>query len=133
MTDPSLGTTNLLLGIVAIVNVLQLLIVVIVCYVAYRRWESLTRRLDEFERHQMVPLVARVNQTTDDFKRVLERVNAQVDAVERSMQWLQTRVERTGTIVRHELLRKAWPVIGLARGVRAAMNVMQSRSSRRAG
>jgi hypothetical protein len=131
MTDATLATTNLLLAIVAIVNVLELGIVMTGCYVMYKRWQELTRRLDDFERQKVAPLVAKVNQTTDDFRSVLDRVNTQVEAVERSMEWLHARLEQTGTIMRHEVLRKVWPVIGLARGVRAAMNVMQGRSTRR--
>jgi hypothetical protein len=132
MTDANLATTNLLLGIVAIVSVLQFGIIVAGGYVMHRRWQKLTKRLDEFERHQVAPLVAKVHQTADDFKSVLDRVNTQLEAVERSMAWLHTRAEQTGRLVRHELFRKVWPVIGLARGVRAAMDVMQARSTRRA-
>jgi hypothetical protein len=66
--EGNLGTTNLFLGIMAVVSVLEALVVIALAvggYLAYRRVMELVNGL---EQRQIAPAMARVNAILDDAK-----------------------------------------------------------------
>src|SRR4051812_12106991 len=61
MIAGNLNTTNVLLGIMAAVSVLQALVLIGVGIMAYRLYSQAMRAVREVEQRQIAPLVARVN------------------------------------------------------------------------
>ena len=76
-----LGTTNVILGIMAAVSVLEGLLVIaagVAGYIAYKRVMTLVNGIEE---RQVAPAMARVNAILDDVKVVSMRVKDETERV----------------------------------------------------
>ena len=71
MSAGNLDTTNLLLGIMAAVSVLEALLLVGVGIMAYRLYSQAMQTVKEIEQRQVAPLVARVNVLMEKADRIL--------------------------------------------------------------
>lgn len=123
-----LGTTNLLLGIMAAVSVLEALLLVgtgIGAFMVYRRVMELVNAL---ETRQVAPAMARVNAILDDVKGVTAKVKEETDRVDQAIRTTMDRVDDTADRVRTNVRVKTSRVVGFIRGLRVAMETMlQSR------
>ena len=110
MNAGNLDTTNLLLGIMAAVSVLEALVLVGVGVMAYRLYGQTMTTVRELEARQIAPLVARVNALMTrvdailgDVKEVTGRVSdrtGQVDAaIRNTTSSVSSRVNRVLTLV----------------------------------
>jgi len=126
--QPDLGTTNLLLGIMAVVSVLEALVVVgmgVAGWIMYRRVTELVNGLEE--RH-IVPLRARVDAILDDVKIVTEKVKDETDRVDHAIRATMDRVDDTADRVRATVRAKTSRIVGFVRGMRAAIEgILHSR------
>jgi hypothetical protein len=89
-----LTTTNVFLGIMAAVGLLQVAAVAaaaVAGYVIYRRVLSVLNGLEE---RQVAPAVARVNAILDDVKGVTSTVKKETGHLERLVEWLVEGVSR---------------------------------------
>jgi hypothetical protein len=120
----NLGTTNLLLGIMAAVSVLEALLVIgmgIAGFVAYRRVMDLVNGL---ETRQVAPAMARVNAILDDIKGVTSKVKEETERVDQAIRTTIDRVDDTADRVRYNVRAKTSRVVGFIRGLRVAMESM---------
>jgi uncharacterized protein YoxC len=128
--NPELGTTNLMLGIMAAVSVLEALVVIgigIAGFIAYRRVMDLINGL---EIRQVAPLTARVNAILDDVKVVSAKVKEETERVDVAIHRTMDRVDDTADRVRSNVRAKTSKVVGIVRGVRVALEtIMQSRAA----
>jgi len=128
--SPELGTTNLLLGIMAVVSVLEALVVIgmgVAAFIAYRRVIELINAL---EIRQITPLTARVNTILDDVKVVTTRVKDETERVDVAIHRTIGRVDDTADRVRSNVRAKTSKVVGIVRGLRVALEtMMQSRAA----
>jgi uncharacterized protein YoxC len=128
--NPELGTTNLLLGIMAVVSVIEALVVIgmgIAGFVAYRRVMDLINGL---EARQVAPLMVRVNTILDDAKVVSAKVKAEAERVDDAIHRTIGRVDDTADRVRSNVRAKTSKVVGVVRGLRVALEtMMQSRAA----
>ena len=126
--QPDLGTTNLLLGIMAVVSVLEALVVVgmgVAGWIMYRRVSELVNGLEE--RH-IVPLRARVDAILDDVKGVTEKVKDETDRVDHAIRATIDRVDDTADRVRATVRAKTSRIVGFVRGLRVAIEgILHSR------
>jgi hypothetical protein len=126
--QPDLGTTNLLLGIMAVVSVLEALVVVgmgVAGWIMYRRVTELVNGLEE--RH-IVPLRARVDAILDDVKIVTEKVKDETDRVDHAIRATMDRVDDTADRVRATVRAKTSRIVGFVRGLRVAIEgILHSR------
>jgi len=116
--QPDLGTTNLLLGVMAVVSVLEALVVIgmgVAGLIMYRRVMELVNGLEQ--RH-IVPLRARVDQILDDVKGVTEKVKEETDRVDYAIRTTMDRVDDTADRVRATVRAKTSRIVGLVRGFR---------------
>jgi len=116
--QPDLGTTNLLLGVMAVVSVLEALVVIgmgVAGLIMYRRVMELVNGLEQ--RH-IVPLRARVDQILDDVKGVTEKVKEETDRVDYAIRTTMDRVDDTADRVRATVRAKTSRIVGLVRGIR---------------
>jgi hypothetical protein len=122
--DGNLGTTNLILGIMAAVSVLEALVLIgagIAMFVAYRRVMDVMNTLDE---RYVGPAMLRVNAILDDAKSVSATVKAEADRVDYAIHSTMHRVDDTVDRVRSNVRSKTSRIIGFVRGARIAIETM---------
>jgi hypothetical protein len=119
-----LGTTNLLLGIMAAVSVLEALLVIgigVGCLMVYRRVTTLVEGL---ETRQIAPAMVRVNGILDDVKVVTMKVKEETERVDEAIRTTIHRVDDTADRVRSNVRAKTSRVVGFVRGLRVAIESM---------
>jgi hypothetical protein len=122
--DGHLATTNLLLGIMAAVSVLQALALAglgVAGFIVYRRVMEL---LDGLERRQVAPAMARVNAILDDVKEVTAKVKSETERVDMAIHSTMDRLDDTADRVRSNVRAKTSRVVGFVRGLRVAIEGM---------
>src|SRR3954465_6243010 len=93
--EGNLGTTNLILGIMAAVSVLEALLVIgmgVAGYLVYRRVMDLVNGIEE---RQVAPAMARVNAILDDVKVVSAKVKEEAERVDYAIRATMDRVDDT--------------------------------------
>jgi hypothetical protein len=132
MVTGNLDTTNLLLGILAAVSVLEALVLIgagVGGYLAYRRVMGL---VNELEAKHVAPAMVRVNAILDDVKGVTNKVKEETERVDRAIHTTMDRVDETADRVKSNVRDKASQLVGLIRGLRNAIeSLFGSRSTRR--
>ena len=119
-----LGTTNLLLGIMAAVSLLEALAIVgmgVGGFLVYRRVMAL---IDGLETRQVAPAMARVNAILDDVKGVTATVKEETSRVDHAIRSTIDRVDDTADRVRSQVREKTSRVVGLVRGTRVAIETL---------
>ena len=123
-----LATTNLILGIIAAVSVLEALLVIgigIAGFIAYRRVMTLTR---ELEGRQIAPAVARVNAILDDVKHISTTVKSETNRLNEAIHSTMNRVDDTADRVRTNVRAKTSRIVGFVRGARTAIETILTSS-----
>jgi hypothetical protein len=116
-----LSTTNLMLGIMAIVSVLEALVVVgvgVCGWIAYRRVTDLVNGL---ELRHVVPLRTKVDAILEDVKGVTQKVKAETERVDDAIRTTIDRVDDTADRVKGNVRIKTSRIVGFIRGLRAAI------------
>jgi hypothetical protein len=119
-----LGTTNLILGIMAAVSVLEALAIIglgIAGFVVYQRVMDLVNGV---ETRQIAPAMGRVNAILDDMKLVTAKVKEETERVDQAIHRTIDRVDDTADRVRSNVKVKTSRVVGFVRGLRVAMETM---------
>jgi hypothetical protein len=126
-----LATTNLLLGIMAAVSVLEALLIAaagIAGFVAYRKVTALLDRglvlADGLEARQVAPAMMRVNAILDDVKDVTARVKEETERVDHAIHTTIDRIDDTAVRVRTNVKAKTGALVGFVRGARTAIESM---------
>jgi pyrimidine operon attenuation protein/uracil phosphoribosyltransferase len=116
-----LGTTNLMLGIMAAVSVLEAILLIgagIAGFMLYRRLSDLMSALES--RH-VAPAMLRVNAILDDLKGVTATVKEETHRVDYAIRSTMERVDDTADRVRTNVRAKTSHVVGFVRGLRVAI------------
>ena len=123
-----LGTTNLLLGIMAAVSVLEALVITglgVAGFMAYRKVMELVAGL---ETRQVAPAMARVNAILEDVKDVTAKVKQETERVDHAIHQTMDRIDDTADRVRSNVRAKTSWMVGFVRGLRVAIEgVLQTR------
>ena len=119
-----LGTTNLLLGIMAAVSVLEVLVIIGMGVAGFRAYRRVIGLVDGIETRQVAPTMARVNAILDDVKTVTATVKEETERVDRAVHATMERIDDTAERVRSNVRTRTRAVVGVVRGLRAAMEVM---------
>jgi len=122
--EANLGTTNLLLGIMAAVSVLEALLLIgvgIAGFLVYRRVMLL---ISELEARQIAPAMARVNAILDDVKHVSTKVKDEAERVDTALRTTMDRVDDTAERVRSNVKTQTGRLVGILRGARVALETM---------
>ena len=116
-----LSTTNVLLGIMAGVSVLQALVLIgagIAGFIVYRR---VTQLVNDLEMRQVAPLREKVEAILGDVKTVTSRVSQQTERVDSAITGTMDRVDETAERVKHSVRDKVNQASGVVRGIRAVI------------
>jgi hypothetical protein len=128
--EQSLATTNLLLGIMAAVSVLEALVLIgagVAGFLIYRRLMSL---IEGVERRQIAPAMQRVYAILDDAKVVTDTIKSETVRVDQAIVSTMGRVDDTVDRMKSNVRAKTSRLVGLVRGARVALETMlQSRAA----
>jgi hypothetical protein len=124
VADPS--HLSLWLGIIAIATSLQVLMLIGAGIIGLRLYRQASGAIELFQREQLTPIVTRVNTALDDVHEVMGRVKTADENVRRVIERTGERAGQAATRVRAGF----WPVVGLGRGVWAAMQAFSRRRHR---
>jgi hypothetical protein len=119
-----LGTTNLLLGIMAAVSVLEALLIIGVGVGAFIAYKKVMEVVDGIEMRQVAPAMTRVNAILDDVKVVSAKVKEETERVDQAIHTTMDRIDDTADRVRTNVRAKTSRVVGFVRGLRVALEGM---------
>jgi hypothetical protein len=117
----NLDTTNLLLGIMAAVSVLEAVLLIgmgIGGFIIYRKVMQL---VNDLEARQIAPLREKVDGILLDVKTVTARVSQQTERVDHAISGTIHRVDETADRVKGSVRDKVNQAVGVVRGVRAVI------------
>jgi len=123
-----LGTTNLLLGVMAAVSVLEALVIIgigVAGFMAYRKVMALVDSgmtlAQGIEARQVAPAMMRVNAILDDVKNVTATVKQETDRVDHAIHTTIDRIDDTADRVRSNVRAKTSAILGALRGARSVV------------
>jgi len=125
-----LGTTNLFLGIMAVVSALEGLLIIgmgIAAFIAYRRVMDLVAGL---ETRQIAPAMARIHAILDDVKGVTTTVREETQRVDHAIHDTIDRIDDTADRVRSNVRAKTSRLVGFIRGLRVALESVMATQQR---
>ena len=117
----NLDTTNVLLGIMAGVSVLEALVLIgigVGAIVIYRRVMQL---VEDLETRQIAPIREKVETILGDVQIVTARVSQQTERVDHAISGTIHRVDETADRVKGSVRDKVNQAVGIVRGVRAVI------------
>jgi len=130
MVDGSLDTTNMMLGIMAVVSVLEALLLIgagVGGFLVYRRVMKL---VTELEARQIAPVREKVDAILGDVKAVTARVSQQTERVDHAIHGTMERVDETAERVKGSVRDTVDQAVGVVRGVRAVIMSLLSSDPR---
>jgi len=119
-----LGTTNLLLGIMAAVSVLEALVMIGIGVAGFMAYRKIMELVNSLEMRQVAPAMARVNAILDDVKDVTAKVKEETERVDQAIHQTMNRIDDTADRVRSNVRAKTSWVVGIVRGLRVAIEGM---------
>jgi pyrimidine operon attenuation protein/uracil phosphoribosyltransferase len=125
-----LGTTNLLLGIMAAVSVLEALAIIGIGIAGYMVYSKVTALIEGLETRQVAPAMARVNAILDDVKDVSAKVKAETERVDTAIHDTIDRIDNTADRMRSNVRAKTGALVGFIRGLRVALEGVLHREAR---
>jgi hypothetical protein len=120
----NLETTNLLLGVMAAVSVIEALFLVGVAIAGLVAYKRLVNLVSEIEARHIAPTTARVNEVLGDLKTVSATVRDETARVDHAIHRTIDRVDATARRMRTKVAVRSSPVVGLVRGVRVALETL---------
>jgi hypothetical protein len=117
----NLHTTNLFLGIMAVVSVREALLLIgmgIGGFIVYRKVMQL---VNDLEARQIAPLREKVDAILIDVKTVTARVSQQTERVDHAISGTIHRVDETADRVKGSVRDKVNQAVGVLRGIRAVI------------
>jgi pyrimidine operon attenuation protein/uracil phosphoribosyltransferase len=125
-----LGTTNLLLGIMAAVSVLEAVAIIGIGIAGYMVYTKVMTLVEGLETRQVAPAMARVNAILDDVKNVSAKVKAETERVDTAIHDTIDRIDNTADRVRSDVRAKTSAFVGFIRGLRVALEGVFHREAR---
>jgi hypothetical protein len=127
--ESQLGTTNLFLGIMAAVSVLQALVLIGVGIAGYMAYRQVTTLMETLEDRHVAPAMGRVNAILDDVKVVSAKVKEETERVDHAIHSTIDRVDDTVDRVRWNVRAKTSRLVGALRGARLAIETILHRAA----
>ena len=128
--DGNLGTTNVLLGIMAAVSVLEALLLIGAGIAGFLMYRRVTQLATDLEARQIAPLRAQVETMLADVRMVTARVSQQTERVDSAISGTMERVDETAERVKHSVREKVSQATGVVRGIRAVVASILSHEAR---
>lgn len=121
MTDNSTVVTWLV--IIGVCSLMQTLLILVLLAAAWKRWKRAEQAIEAFQRDQLAPAMAKIDQLAAEVQEVMGRVRRVDDQVRGA---LAGATDVVSGLARHATHR-VWPVLGIINGLRAAATSMFTR------
>jgi hypothetical protein len=115
-----LTTTNVWLGILAIVSLIEFLMICAAGFFGYRLYQKVMVTLDNVEREHLRPLHARADNILDEVQRITDKVRHAQDSVSDALK----HVAGTGNAVAWAVKSRTWPILGVLQGLKSAASTV---------
>jgi len=125
----NLGTTNLLLGIMAAVSVLEALLLIGIGIGGFMMYRRVMQLVTDLEARQIAPLREKADAILADVKSITARVSQQTERVDHAISGTIERVDDTAARVRAGVHDRVSQAAGVVRGVRAVLMSLLHRES----
>jgi len=116
----NLTTTNVWLGILAVVSLLEFLMIVAAGVFAYQMYKRVITTIETAERLHIAPLRARADSLLDEVHAVTDKVKHAQESVGDALR----QVVGTGSMVAGAVKSKSWPIIGIIQALKTAANTV---------
>jgi len=120
---PDLGTTNTWLAVLAGIAIVQTIALTGLAIAGFRAFSRMSRVVDDI-RGRVDPLASRAAVVLDDAQQLIARLRETESTVRDTVGGVATSISSAGRAVQHRM----WPVLGVARGLRAALSAVKSGS-----
>jgi hypothetical protein len=117
-----LTMTNVWLGILAMISLIQFLILCVAGVMAYRMYSKAMVTIETIERVHVAPLRARADAMLDQAQTVVDKVRHTQETVSDAFR----QVAGTGSAVAGAVKSKTWPILGIIQGLKSAANVIRN-------
>jgi len=119
-----LATTNLLLGIMAAISVLEGLVIIGAGIAGFMAYRHVMEVVSGIETRQVAPAMVKVNAILEDVKAVSARVKEETERVDDAIHSTMDRIDNTADRVRSNVRAKTSRFVGFVRGLRVAIEGM---------
>jgi len=123
MRIEGLDTTNMWLGMIAIVSVVQILALAAVAWFGYRLYSRAMTLMNEVEARHIAPIAARANHVLDD----VQQITARIRGAEETLREKFRIVAATGGHAVAIAKSRSWPILGILRAARVGLSVLSGR------
>jgi hypothetical protein len=120
----NLETTNLMLGIIAAVSVLEALLILGMGFAGLKAYRRVMTLVEDLEARHVQPTMVRLNAVLEDLKSVSATVKEETERVDHAFRTTVDRVDATAHRVRSNVRLKTSRVVGFMLGVRAAIEAL---------
>jgi hypothetical protein len=128
--DGSLGTTNNILLVMAIVSVLEALLLIAMGVGGFLIYRRVMQVVSDLEARQVAPLREKVDAILTDVRAVTARVSTQTERVDHAIAGTIDRVDDTAERMKSTVREKVNQTIGVVRGIRAVVMSLLTSESR---
>ena len=115
-----LTTTNVWLGILAVISLLEFLMIVAAGVLAYKMYQRVLTAIETVERVHVAPLRARVDLILDEVQNVTDKVKHAQETVSDAFRHMAG----TGSTVASAVRSKTWPILAIIQGLKTAANTV---------
>ena len=122
----NLDTTNVLLGIMAGVSVLEALVLIGIGIGGFMMYRRMMQLVEDLEARQIAPIREQVDAILGDVRTVTARVSQQTERVDHAISGTIHRVDETADRVKGSVRDKVSQAVGMVRGVRAVIVSMMN-------
>jgi hypothetical protein len=116
----SLSTTNVWLGILAVVSLIEFLMILAAGYFGYRMYRQVMTTIETVERVHIAPLRARVDGILDEVQAVTNKMRHAQAAVTDALR----HVTGAGREVAGAVKSRTWPIVGIIQGIKTAASTV---------
>jgi len=121
-----LTMTNVWLGILAVISLIEFLMIAAVGLFAYKAYKQVMTVMDNVERMHIAPLRARVDGILDEVESITGKVRHAQDSVAAALHTATS----AGSIFADTVKSKTWPIVSVIKGVRMAASAMLDRNGK---
>jgi hypothetical protein len=121
-----LTMTNVWLGILAMVSLIEFLMIAAGGLMAYKAYKRAMAALESVERVHIAPLRARVDTILDEVEVITGKVKHAQDSVASAF----NTAAYAGTMIAGTMKSKTWPILGIIKGVRMAASALREKNGK---
>jgi len=126
-----LTTTNVLLGIMALVSVLEAVALIVAGVMGLRIYREVTSQIQTLEQRHVMPLAAHATTILQTVQRISDRVEHSTSRVDAAVEGTMQRAEMAVDRMQGGVRKTTGTLVGVVRGVRTAIETFRESSPTR--